>query len=178
MQHMCVVVCRTLCDTCSWMQNRGLIVSLWEILSTASGQLSNPSSRDQQGLESKMRYEWAGYESSGPPVVLRAARSTKPNVSDAEPLFLFAQAHVCLVSAQSDGPDQADSLSTTNLSRVGHSSHAARGGGTCIWGRFRTARAQRGHSASYYGDYPGNNPENHKPAESCTINSKLKNSNI
>ena len=38
--------------------------------------------------------------------------------------------------------------------------------------------AQRGHSANYYGDYPGNNPENHPPAESCTINSKLKNSNI
>ena len=42
----------------------------------------------------------------------------------------------------------------------------------------RTARAQRAHSANYYGDYPGNNPENHPPAESCTINSKLKNSNI
>ena len=28
-------------------------------------------------------------------------------------------------------------------------------------GHFRTARAQRGHSANYYGDYPGNNPENH-----------------
>ena len=41
-----------------------------------------------------------------------------------------------------------------------------------------TARAQRGHSANYYGDYPGNNPENHPPAESCTVNSKLKNSNI
>ena len=38
--------------------------------------------------------------------------------------------------------------------------------------------AQRGHSANYYGDYPGNNPENHAPAESCTTNSKLKNSNI
>ena len=41
--------------------------------------------------------------------------------------------------------------------------------------------AQRGHSArsaNYHGDYPGNNPENHTPAESCTINSKLKNSNI
>ena len=25
--------------------------------------------------------------------------------------------------------------------------------------------AQRGHSANYYGDYPGNNPENHAPAE-------------
>ena len=47
-----------------------------------------------------------------------------------------------------------------------------------LGGRFRTARAQRGHSANYYGDYPGNNPENHPPAESCTINSKLKNSNI
>ena len=45
-------------------------------------------------------------------------------------------------------------------------------------GRFRTARAQRAHSANYYGDYPGNNPENHPPAESCTINSKLKNPNI
>ena len=45
-------------------------------------------------------------------------------------------------------------------------------------GRFRTARAQRAHSANYYGDYPGNNPENHPPAESCTINSELKNSNI
>ena len=40
-------------------------------------------------------------------------------------------------------------------------------------GRFRTARAQRAHSANYYGDYPGNYPENHAPAESCTINSKL-----
>ena len=38
--------------------------------------------------------------------------------------------------------------------------------------------AQRAHNANYYGDYPGNNPENHAPAESCTINSKLKNSNI
>ena len=36
--------------------------------------------------------------------------------------------------------------------------------------------AQRGHSANYYGDYPGNNPANHPPAESCTINSNLKNS--
>ena len=26
-----------------------------------------------------------------------------------------------------------------------------------------TARAQRAHSANYYGDYPGNNPENHPP---------------
>ena len=51
-------------------------------------------------------------------------------------------------------------------------------GSVGVWGRFRTARAQRGHSANYYGDYPGNNPENHPPAESCTINSKLKNSNI
>ena len=54
---------------------------------------------------------------------------------------------------------------------------------TCpSWGAFshsaRTARAQRAHSANYYGDYPCNNPENHPPAESCTINSKLKNSNI
>ena len=48
----------------------------------------------------------------------------------------------------------------------------------CLRGHFCTARAQRGHSANYYGDYPGNNPENHAPAESCTINSKLKNSNI
>ena len=38
--------------------------------------------------------------------------------------------------------------------------------------------AQRAHSANYYGDYPGNNPENHAPEESCTINSKLKNSDI
>ena len=43
-----------------------------------------------------------------------------------------------------------------------------------LWGRFCTARAQRGHSANYYGDYPGNSPENHPPAESCTISSKLK----
>ena len=41
-----------------------------------------------------------------------------------------------------------------------------------------TARAQCAHSANYYGDYPGNNPENHPPAESCTTNSNLKNSNI
>ena len=51
--------------------------------------------------------------------------------------------------------------------------------GICrLWGRFRTARAQRGHSANYCGDYPGDNPANHPPAESCAINSKLKNSNI
>ena len=41
-----------------------------------------------------------------------------------------------------------------------------------------TARAQCAHSANYYGDYPGNSPENHPPAESCTTNSNLKNSNI
>ena len=41
-----------------------------------------------------------------------------------------------------------------------------------------TARAQCAHSANYYGDYPGNSPENDPPAESCTTNSKLKNSNI
>ena len=49
---------------------------------------------------------------------------------------------------------------------------------TSIRGRFRTARAQRGHSANYYGDYPGNSPENHLPAESCTTISNLENSNI
>ena len=32
-----------------------------------------------------------------------------------------------------------------------------------VRGRFRTAQAQRAHSATYYGDYPGNNPENHPP---------------
>ena len=42
----------------------------------------------------------------------------------------------------------------------------------------RTARAQRAHSANYYGDYPGNSPENDPPTESCTTNSNLKNSNI
>ena len=45
-------------------------------------------------------------------------------------------------------------------------------------GNFGGVFAQRAHSANYYGDYPGNNPENHPPAESCTINSKLTNSNI
>ena len=35
-----------------------------------------------------------------------------------------AWTHVCLTSAWSDGPDQADSLNTTYLSRVGHISHA------------------------------------------------------
>ena len=37
----------------------------------------------------------------------------------------FAQTHMFLVSALSDGPDQADSLSTTYLSRVLYSSPAA-----------------------------------------------------
>ena len=50
--------------------------------------------------------------------------------------------------------------------------------GQTDWGRFRTARAQCTHSANYYGDYPGNSPENHPPAESCTTNSNLENSNI
>ena len=44
--------------------------------------------------------------------------------------------------------------------------------------RYRGVFTQRGHSTNYYGDYLGNNPENHPPAESCTINSKLKNSII
>ena len=41
-----------------------------------------------------------------------------------------------------------------------------------------TARAQCAHSANYDRDYPGNSPKNHPPAESCTTNSNLKNSNI
>ena len=45
-------------------------------------------------------------------------------------------------------------------------------------GRFRTARAQRVHSASYYGVYPGNSPENLPPLEACMSNSKLRNSNV
>ena len=45
-------------------------------------------------------------------------------------------------------------------------------------GRFRTARAQRAHSASYYGVYPGTSPENLPPLEACTSNSKLRNSNV
>ena len=56
------------------------------------------------------------------------------------------------------------------------------GGKRCPGGHFLPSFggvfAQRAHSANYYGDYPGNNPENHASAESCTINSKLKNSNI
>ena len=35
----------------------------------------------------------------------------------------------------------------------------------------RTARAQRAHSASYYGVYPGNSPENLPPLEACMSNS-------
>ena len=42
----------------------------------------------------------------------------------------------------------------------------------------RPRRRPDGISANYYDGYPGNNPENHSPAESCTIHSKLKNSNI
>ena len=33
-----------------------------------------------------------------------------------------------------------------------------------VRGRFRTARAQSGHSANYYTVYPGNTPENCVPA--------------
>ena len=40
-------------------------------------------------------------------------------------------------------------------------------------GRFRTARAQRAHSANnYYVVYRGNTPENHPPTEACMIKSK------
>ena len=39
-------------------------------------------------------------------------------------------------------------------------------------GRFRTARAQRAHSANYYAAYPRNTPENHPPTEACMIHSK------
>ena len=41
-----------------------------------------------------------------------------------------------------------------------------------LWGRFRTARAQREHSANYYVVYPGNSPEKHPPTEACLNNSK------
>ena len=37
--------------------------------------------------------------------------------------------------------------------------------------------AQRAHSASYYGVYPGNSPENLPPLEACMSNSKVRNSN-
>ena len=46
---------------------------------------------------------------------------------------------------------------------------------SCLWGSFRTARAQRGnsaHSANYSVVYPGNTPENHPPTEACMIHSK------
>ena len=38
--------------------------------------------------------------------------------------------------------------------------------------------AQRAHSANYYGDYPGNNPENHPPANHAQSiqNSKIQTS--
>ena len=49
------------------------------------------------------------------------------------PLPYFSQTHVCLISAWSDGPDQADSLSSTYASRVSHGAHAACSCGTCIW---------------------------------------------
>ena len=38
--------------------------------------------------------------------------------------------------------------------------------------------AQRAHSASYYGVYPGNSPENLPPLEACMSNSKVRNSNV
>ena len=47
--------------------------------------------------------------------------------------LFFAQTHVCLASARSDGPGHADSQSTTCVSRVSHSPHAACSGGTYIW---------------------------------------------
>ena len=40
-----------------------------------------------------------------------------------------------------------------------------------LWGRFRTAQAQRGHSAHYHVVHPGNTPANHPPTEACTIHS-------
>ena len=80
--------------------------------------------------------------------------------------FFFAQAHVCLVSARSDGPDHADSLSTPYVSREPQL--------TChLGGVF----AQRAHSAHYYGDYPSNNPENHLRSHAQSIqNSKIQTS--
>ena len=39
-------------------------------------------------------------------------------------------------------------------------------------GRFRTARAQRGHSTTYYGVHPGNTPAPPPPTEACMIHSK------
>ena len=51
-------------------------------------------------------------------------------------LFSFSRTHVCLASAWTNGPDHADSLNTTYLTRVIHSSNAAFGGGTYIWTEF------------------------------------------
>ena len=48
--------------------------------------------------------------------------------------FFFAQTRVCLVSTRSDGPGQAESPSTTYLSRVIYRSHAACSGRTYIVG--------------------------------------------
>ena len=36
------------------------------------------------------------------------------------PIFFFSQTHVCGAKARSDGPDHADSLSTTYVSRAKH----------------------------------------------------------
>ena len=38
-----------------------------------------------------------------------------------------------------------------------------------LWGRFRTARAQRGHSANYCGVHPGKSPAHHPSTEACMI---------
>ena len=47
--------------------------------------------------------------------------------------LFFTQTYVYLISAQSDRPGQADSQSTTYLSRVSRCSHAACDGGAHIW---------------------------------------------
>ena len=86
------------------------------------------------------------------------------------------------VDAQLSGAPPHSTTSNTRGTVSPGSIQAALGNAHTTQGAFshsaRTARAQRAHSANYYGDSPGNNPENHPPAESCTINSKLKNSNI
>ena len=45
--------------------------------------------------------------------------------------------------------------------RVHRGGEAAWNGKGLCFTRFGGVFAQRGHSANYYGDYPGNNPENH-----------------
>ena len=88
------------------------------------------------------------------PTVTTTQSSIKSNLTQKQAPRLHCNAHRT-EGGTGEGPAQIRPLGgipSQPRNPLGAFSHSA-----------GTARAQRGHSANYYGDYPGNNPENHPP---------------